>query len=367
VPKEKRKENEEMRISPDELLAVMGRTPADNLEGLETSYPWKSKITGQLISALFKQQKALEAISKDPLHWGPLSFTASLQNAMVERYLTGPIKAHARLAARAGRNPDIFGDMNGWIYKNYARLLHSLTGYFVRNGHFDRQKARLVSSSPEGQAFLREHIDEFLYLERNYSSIGLTRLKAMKDLLKSLLIVITEKPLTGEPLPFMDGACDGMSPQTFEKYLDENRRRMENLHHERAFDLKEFSEWATLGKIGYSSYEEVEGSRLHSITLRHYPLPADVKPNGRVLYMATPLINKPEIFDLARGKSVIEGMLKEGFAIYLVDHGESGPEDAGLGLDFYGKTVPETYLGLIKERHPGQEIDVMGYCMGGTM
>jgi poly(3-hydroxyalkanoate) synthetase len=363
----KRKEDEGARISPDELLSVMGRTPADNLEGLATSYPWKSKITGQLISALFKQQKTLEAISKDPLHWGPLSFTASLQNAMMERYLTGPVKAHARLAARAGRNPDIFGDMNGWIYKNYARLLHSLTGYFIRNGHFDRRKARLVSSSPEGHTFLREYIDEFLYLERNYSSIGLTRLKAMKDLLKSLLIVITEKPLTGEPPPFTDGSDGGMSPQTFEKYLDENRRRMENLHHERAFDLKEFSEWATLGKIGYSSYEVVEGSELHGVVLRHYPLPANVQPNGRVLYMATPLINKPEIFDLARGKSVIEGMLKEGFEIYLVDHGEPGPEDAGLGLDFYGKTVPETYLGLIHERHPGRGIYVVGYCMGGTI
>ncbi|MCX5834461.1 MAG: hypothetical protein NTV99_08125 [Deltaproteobacteria bacterium] len=68
---EKKKENEGMRISPDELLSFMGRTPADNLEGLSTSYPWKSKMTGQIISALFKQQKTLEAISKDPLHWGP--------------------------------------------------------------------------------------------------------------------------------------------------------------------------------------------------------------------------------------------------------------------------------------------------------
>ena len=84
-------------------------------------------------------------------------------------------------------------DMNGWIYKNYARLLHSLTGYFIRNGHFDRQKARLVSSSQEGHAFLREYIDEFLYLERNYSSIGLTRLKAMKDLgIKKLEITTDE-------------------------------------------------------------------------------------------------------------------------------------------------------------------------------
>lgn len=362
-----RKTSEENTITPDELLSLMGRTAADNLEGLETSYPWKSRIAGQFITSLFKQQKTLESISRDPLHWGPLAFTASLQNALVERYWTGPIKAHARLAARAGRNPDFFGDMNGWIYKNYARLLYSLTGYFIRNGHFDRQKARRVCSTPEGQAFLREYIDEFLYLERNYSSIGLTRLKAMKDLLKSLLIVITEKPLKGEPLPFSDGACEGMSPQTFERYLDENRRRFENLYHERAFDLKEFSEWATLGKIGYSFWEVVEGSRLHSVTLRHYPLPADVKPNGKVLYMSTPLINKPEIFDLARGKSVIEGMLREGYAVYLVDHGEAGPEDTRLGLDFYGKTVPETYLDLIGKRHPGQEIQVMGYCMGGTI
>ena len=367
MAKVKQTEKEDQRVSPDELLALMGSTAADNREGLTTAYPWKSKMAGQYIRGIFAQQKMLRDISRDPLHWGPMAFAAALQSAAIEHYLTGPIKAHARIAARTGRNPDIFGDMNGWIYKNYSRLLYSLTGYFISNGRFDRKKAREIASTTAGTEFLRNYIEEFTHLERNYSSIGLTRLRAMKDLLKSLLVVITERPLEREPLPFMDGSCDGGVPDGFEKYLEQNRSRMENLYRHKAFDLKEFSEWATLGKIGFSPYDVVPGSQLHCVTLRHYPLPPGVKPNGRVLYMGTPLINKPEIFDLAEGKSVVEGMLKEGFEIYLVDHGDPGPEETELGLDYYGKTVPETYLDLIGRRHPGQEIQVMAYCMAGTI
>jgi poly(3-hydroxyalkanoate) synthetase len=79
------------------------------------------------------------------------------------------------------------------------------------------------------------------------------------------------------------------------------------------------------------------------------------------------MINLPEIFDLADGKSVIEGMLREGYYVYLVDHGDPGPAETELGLDFYGKTVPDTYIEIIQKRHPGAEIHVMGYCMAGTL
>jgi len=66
-----------------------------------------------------------------------------------------------------------------------------------------------------------------------------------------------------------------------------------NLHHEKAFDLKEFSEWATLGKIviHLRGGGGLEVAQCYAPAL---PLPPDVKPNGKVLYMATPLINKPE-------------------------------------------------------------------------
>jgi poly(3-hydroxyalkanoate) synthetase len=142
---------------------------------------------------------------------------------------------------------------------------------------------------------------------------------------------------------------------------------VENLFCENAFDIKEYSERVTMGKIGCSEYEYVEGSLIHRVRLRYYHLPKGIKPNGKVIYMCTPLINKPDIFDLATGKSLIEGMQKEGYQIYLVDPGDPGWEETELGLDFYGKTVPDHFLSLIKKRHPRAEIYVMAYCMGGTL
>jgi hypothetical protein len=41
-----------------------------------------------------------------------------------------------------------------------------------------------------------------------------------------------------------------------------------------------------------------------------------------------------------------------GYAIYMVDHGDPGWEETELGLDFYGKTIPDLYIGMIKKRHP---------------
>ncbi len=103
------------------------------------------------------------------------------------------------------------------------------------------------------------------------------------------------------------------------------------------------------GNIGCSNYEYVDGSLNHRVRLRYYPTAEGVKPNGKIIYMATPLINKPELFDLATGKSVIEAMIRKGYIIYMVDHGDPGWEETELGLDFYGKTIPDFYLDIIKK------------------
>jgi poly(3-hydroxyalkanoate) synthetase len=50
-----------------------------------------------------------------------------------------------------------------------------------------------------------------------------------------------------------------------------------------------------------------------------------------------------------------------------VDHGDPGWEETELELDFYGKTLPDFYIDIIKKRHPDNEIYVMAYCMGGTL
>jgi len=355
------------KISAPELLNLMGVTPADNREGLATALPWKSNLGGFQAGMLFQYGKLLHSISESYQIFGPWAFFASVQNTFLKAFILDSMKAHARISVRSGREPDLFRDMNGWIYKNYARLLYHLCDYFMKDGHFDREKALRVSSTPEGKKILKEYIQEFAQMEYNYNALGVTRLKAMKELLKCLLVVITETPLEGESLPFMRKNTDGTEAMTFEAYLQENRFRFECLYKANAFDPKEYAERVTHGVIGFSAYEIVADSAIQHVKLRHYPLPKGIKPNGDVLYVSTPLINKPELFDLAAGKSVVEGLLKKGYEIYLVDYGNAGPDDTDLGFDFYAKTVHDHNIGIIKTRHSRGKIFAMGYCMGGTM
>ena len=346
---------------------MIGISPADNFQGFPTAIPWKSKIAGQQIRGLFGYQKLLDTISKDVSVFGPWALAAAWQSSVLDTFVTGPIKAQARMAVGSGKNPDLIGDMNGWIYKGYSRLLYTLSGFFIQEGKFDRKKALMISTSPKGKEFLENYMEEFVQLEHSYNNVGLTRLKAMKEMLKCLLVLITETPFANEKLPFAKYNPDETLATSFEDYLAENRTRVENLFRENAFDIKEYSERATGGKIGCSEYEYVEGSLIYRVRLRYYPVPKGIKPNGKVIYICSPLINKPEIFDLASGKSVIEGMHKEGYSIYLVDHGDPGWEETELGLDFYGKTVHDHFLGIIKKRHPRTKIYAMAYCMGGTL
>ncbi len=363
----KEKVDQAQRITPDKLLAVIGISPADNLQDFSTVIPWKSKIAGLQVRGLFGYQKLLDTISKDISVFGPWALAAAWQSSIMDTFITGPIKAQARMAVGSGRNPDLLADMNGWIYKGYTRLLYTLTGFFIKDGKFDREKALRISTTPRGKDFLVNYVEEFAQLEHAYGNVGLSRLRAMKELLKCLLVLITETPFARGELPFAKLSPDGSLATSFDDYLAENRIRLENLFRENAFDIKEYSERATRGKIGYSDYEYVEGALLHRVKLRYYPLPKGIKPNGKIIYMCTPLINKPELFDLAKGKSVVEGMHREGYQIYLVDHGDPGWEETELGLDFYGKTLHDHFLNIIKKRHPRAEIYVMAYCMGGTL
>ena len=116
---------------------------------------------GMQTRMLFDYQRFLEEISGKHQLFGPLAAAASLQSILFKRFFTDPIKAHARIAVRAGKEPDVYRDMNGWIYKNYARSLYDLCSYFIKDGKFDRKKAATVSTTPEGHRMLKEYCQEF--------------------------------------------------------------------------------------------------------------------------------------------------------------------------------------------------------------
>jgi polyhydroxyalkanoate synthase len=79
------------------------------------------------------------------------------------------------------------------------------------------------------------------------------------------------------------------------------------------------------------------------------------------------LINRPEIFDLRPGNSLVEFMLGEGFDVFLVDWGVPGEEDAEMGLAEY---VCDELHWAVREtlRSAGiEELTLVGWCIGGTL
>ena len=79
------------------------------------------------------------------------------------------------------------------------------------------------------------------------------------------------------------------------------------------------------------------------------------------------LINRPDIFDLRPGSSLVEYLLGEGFDVFLVDWGVPEEEDANTGFEEY---VCDELHWAIREtlrRSGAEELTLIGWCMGATM
>ena len=79
------------------------------------------------------------------------------------------------------------------------------------------------------------------------------------------------------------------------------------------------------------------------------------------------LINRPDIFDLRPGGSLVEYLLREGFDVFLVDWGVPGEEDADLGIADY---VCDELHWAAREtlRASGQaNLTLLGWCIGAAL
>jgi len=366
------------RFTADQLDSFLTVTPADNVSRLKDTNHWLSNYNGQILKGMmsFSHQQSN--------FFAPFGVPSELFTGWLK-----PLVKATHEAVASGRDPDPVATDNIRIESAYAarikRLVTALTKEVkateeeiasgrddvTRKGYklvFDRAACDRVCEQAAGQVWLLSSLSEFQRLEWQYHSFGQTRLRAMKKLLRSLLQVIAGEPLSDlKRNPYRKLTPEGEKIQDDDKYLADCELRLLALLARDAFDVRRFALESPASFLGACEWEEVPGSALYSVKLRHYPLPKGVKPNGKTLYMVSPMINRCEIFDLAPGKSVVEGMLQQGYDLYMVDYGNPEPDQANLGLSFYGKTVHDKYLEMIIERHPKQSIDVMSYCMGGTL
>jgi len=120
-------------------------------------------------------------------------------------------------------------------------------------------------------------------------------------------------------------------------------------------------------KGGQSPHEVI--FRMGKSALRYFP-PAGDAAAQRPVVISMPLINTWTIFDLMPGRSVIAKLNAAGFPVYLLDWGRPGDEDAERPMSYYIDGV----LGRVFDRarrhaskhHDTDQLDAIGYCVGGT-
>jgi poly[(R)-3-hydroxyalkanoate] polymerase subunit PhaC len=102
------------------------------------------------------------------------------------------------------------------------------------------------------------------------------------------------------------------------------------------------------------------------LQLRHFK--GNGKPKHRTpLVFVYALVNRPYILDLKKGRSVVANFVDRGFDTYLVDWGVPQSADRHLTLDDYINGYMVNVMDFLRERTGSEQVNVLGYCMGGTM
>lgn len=103
-----------------------------------------------------------------------------------------------------------------------------------------------------------------------------------------------------------------------------------------------------------------------TLRLYHYhPQSDEVYRTPVLLVMAT--TNRSYVFDLARGQSMVEFLLREGFDVYAMDWEAPTPEERHLDLDDYTFDFIPQCIRRIADRSGEPDVSLIGYCMGGVL
>jgi polyhydroxyalkanoate synthase len=85
------------------------------------------------------------------------------------------------------------------------------------------------------------------------------------------------------------------------------------------------------------------------------------------ILLVPPLAAPASCFDLRRGCSVAEHLLRLGHPTYLVDYGEISFSDRQLGLEHWANDVIPGAIEVVSQDTGGEAVQIVGWCLGGIM
>ncbi|MEZ6188183.1 MAG: alpha/beta fold hydrolase [Planctomycetota bacterium] len=119
--------------------------------------------------------------------------------------------------------------------------------------------------------------------------------------------------------------------------------------------------------------ELLAGATPHEVIWRKGPVRLRAyAPEGKTtrapLLLVTPIINRYRIVDLApEGLSLVQGLTQAGIPVYVVDWGDPAVIDRGTDFSDYVLRYLPAIQRVVEARHQVQSLDVIGYCLGGTI
>ncbi|MGH8611888.1 MAG: class III poly(R)-hydroxyalkanoic acid synthase subunit PhaC [Gammaproteobacteria bacterium] len=126
--------------------------------------------------------------------------------------------------------------------------------------------------------------------------------------------------------------------------------------------LKNLSE---MGEIDVGATPKETVYREDKLALyRFEPIASQLHPVPVLIVYA--LVNRPYMADLQKGRSLIEGLLKQGLDVYLIDWGYPDSADRYLTLDDYINGYIDRCVDVIRKRHDLSQINLLGICQGGA-
>ncbi|WP_435363803.1 class III poly(R)-hydroxyalkanoic acid synthase subunit PhaC [Haloarchaeobius sp. DYHT-AS-18] len=152
----------------------------------------------------------------------------------------------------------------------------------------------------------------------------------------------------------------------FAATLDIQRKAWENAAElaDKAKNAPESAETFQEVEVGQTPSEVVYEE--NKLKLLHYESRTEEQHDVPILIVYA-LINRPYILDLQPDRSVIRTLLDNGFDVYMIDWGEPSNLDRSLTLDDYVNRYIDNCVDEVRERSGQDSINILGYCMGGTM
>ena len=133
---------------------------------------------------------------------------------------------------------------------------------------------------------------------------------------------------------------------------------------ERSSALPDRAETMSEVEVGQTPSEVVYEE--NKLRLLHYESQTDEQYDVPILIVYA-LINRPYILDLQPDRSVVRTLLEQGFDVFMIDWGEPSRLDRHLTLEDYVVRYIDNCVDEVRDRSGQASINVLGYCMGGTM